>query len=517
VKIHTKLILILVVVLIAVVVCAQTIQYLSLSRQVGDLSQANIALLRQREINKARDIFTTVEHSVKDSLERGEMEKFAQIMAAQSKIEGLLEFSLMDTKGAVSHSSNPLFHGRQIDPQIREGLLKEQKPLLRETGEAIEIYKPETATADCVRCHLDWTVGQNGGILFFRFSKDSLIKAEAENTATMAAIRNNTFSQTVISVAAVVLVLVVSMYLLVRRFVGRPLAKILEMLKQYDVDLTLEMPVSSKDEIGALAKLLNRFVRKLNRIIGQAQSAASVVGESTVQQAAAVEEASATMEEIAAQTKDNAQNSSQANQLMSEVFGHVREANESMTHLTEVMNQLTVDSDKTAKIVMTIDEIAFQTNLLALNAAVEAARAGESGVGFAVVAEEVRNLALRAAEAANSTTELIETTVARIKEGGELVTRTGQGFDRIVDQVGQATELMKSIATSSQEQATGIAHINQGLNQLDSANQTNTAQTQELTRTMSTFETHFSRTTQGKAVPKPLLAGPGSNPGRESG
>jgi methyl-accepting chemotaxis protein len=131
------------------------------------------------------------------------------------------------------------------------------------------------------------------------------------------------------------------------------------------------------------------------------------------------------------------------------------------------MAEITKASEDTQKIVKTIDEIAFQTNLLALNAAVEAARAGEAGAGFAVVAEEVRNLAMRAAEAAKNTANLIEDTVKKIDTGSHLVERTSTAFSQVSGNTDKVGVLVSEISQASQEQARGIAQVNKAMADMD--------------------------------------------------
>jgi methyl-accepting chemotaxis protein len=136
-------------------------------------------------------------------------------------------------------------------------------------------------------------------------------------------------------------------------------------------------------------------------------------------------------------------------------------------------------SEETAKIIKTIDEIAFQTNLLALNAAVEAARAGEAGAGFAVVADEVRNLAIRAAGAAKSTSQLIEGIVKKIKNGSDLVSKTNEDFVKVATGVKKAGELVGEITVASQEQAQGIEQISKAVAEMDRVVQQNAANAEE--------------------------------------
>jgi hypothetical protein len=166
------------------------------------------------------------------------------------------------------------------------------------------------------------------------------------------------------------------------------------------------------------------------------------------------------VEDISEKIKQNASHSAKADQVMKESERIVASAQESMKRLISSMENIASASENTSKIIKTIDEIAFQTNLLALNAAVESARAGEAGAGFAVVAEEVRNLALRSAEAARNTAGLIAETGKTINEGTELVSGTDTAFVNVADSVTTVVDLIAEIADSSNHQAEGIEHIN---------------------------------------------------------
>jgi methyl-accepting chemotaxis protein len=211
----------------------------------------------------------------------------------------------------------------------------------------------------------------------------------------------------------------------------------------------------------------------------EVSSASQLLADGASQQAASIEETSASLEEISSMTKQNAENASQANQLMTEATHAVGKANQSMVDLTESMGQITKANLETQKIIKTIDEIAFQTNLLALNAAVEAARAGESGAGFAVVADEVRNLAMRAAEAAKNTANLIEGTVKTVKEGSVLVATTNSEFNTVATTISKSGELVGEIAAASNEQAQGIGQVSSAVAELDKVVQSNSANAEE--------------------------------------
>ncbi|MBF0228785.1 MAG: MCP four helix bundle domain-containing protein [Desulfamplus sp.] len=212
---------------------------------------------------------------------------------------------------------------------------------------------------------------------------------------------------------------------------------------------------------------------------GQVSSASQSLAEGSSQQAASIEETSSSLEEMSSMTKQNSENAAQADLLMKETNTVVAKANQSMNHLTTSMEEISKASDDTSKIIKTIDEIAFQTNLLALNAAVEAARAGEAGAGFAVVAEEVRNLAMRSAEAAKNTANLIEGTVTKVRDGSSLVKKTSEAFTQVATTSVKVGELVGEIAAASREQSTGIEQVNIAVSEMDKVIQQNAANAEE--------------------------------------
>ncbi len=212
---------------------------------------------------------------------------------------------------------------------------------------------------------------------------------------------------------------------------------------------------------------------------GQVSSASQTLAEGASEAAASIEETTSSVEEMSSMTKQNAANAKEADGLMQEAGAVVQRGQESMTRLNGAIGEIKASADETAKIVKTIDEIAFQTNLLALNAAVEAARAGEAGKGFAVVAEEVRNLAQRSAEAAKTTSDLIKQSVTNAENGVTIATDTGQAFSDITESANKATQLVSEIAAASNEQSQGIEQINIAITQMDQVTQSNAANAEE--------------------------------------
>ncbi len=236
---------------------------------------------------------------------------------------------------------------------------------------------------------------------------------------------------------------------------------------------SISLPI--KGTVDQMTEAANQVSTASSQVAAASQSLA----EGASEQASALEETSSSLEEMSSMTKQNAENAGQADSLMKQANQVVQKANESMEGLTRSMREITAASEETSKIIKTIDEIAFQTNLLALNAAVEAARAGEAGAGFAVVAEEVRNLAMRAADAAKNTANLIEGTVKKINDGSDLVIKTNEAFAEVAGSSSKVGELVGEIAAASQEQAQGIDQINKAVGEMDKVTQQTAANAEE--------------------------------------
>jgi len=260
-----------------------------------------------------------------------------------------------------------------------------------------------------------------------------------------------------------------------------------------DKDLSQRLTSSYKGEFARMKNNINTVMQSLDNALMQVSDAVSSVAnasnsisdgaqslaEGSNEQAASLEEVSASLEEMSSMTKQNADISSQASVLASEARNAAGEGDASMKRMADAINKIKHSADNTAKIVRSINDIAFQTNLLALNAAVEAARAGEAGKGFAVVAEEVRNLAMRSADAAKDTADMIDESVMNANDGVRITEEVAGTLSQIVNRTGKVGGLIAEIAAASKEQAHGIEQVNTAVAQMNQVTQQNAANAEE--------------------------------------
>ncbi|OFZ23038.1 MAG: hypothetical protein A2X94_13040 [Bdellovibrionales bacterium GWB1_55_8] len=241
--------------------------------------------------------------------------------------------------------------------------------------------------------------------------------------------------------------------------------------------------VLTRSVIRLLTEVIGSLGRGANEVSSfsvQVSASSEQIATGASEQAASITEISATLEELAASSKLNSENANKAKEFAGQTRESADRAKEAMGTMATVTRAIQGSSEQTAAIVDTINEIAFQTNLLALNAAVEAARAGDAGRGFAVVAEEVRNLALRSAEAAKSTTDLIEVARKNAKQGVDVAEEISEVLAGIISRIREVTDLIVGVAEASTQQTSGIGQIAAAVTQVEQAVQTNAAGSEEL-------------------------------------
>lgn len=242
-----------------------------------------------------------------------------------------------------------------------------------------------------------------------------------------------------------------------------------------DKDLVRTALIHTSDRLNNTMSIIAEISEQIAANSEQVACGAQLLSEGASASSASLEEVSASMNQMASHIQVSADNAGKANQLTSEMKGMAESGNDKMQEMVSAMVNIKESSQDISKIIKAIDEIAFQTNLLALNAAVEAARAGQHGKGFAIVAEEVRNLAARSTKAANETTELIQAAIDKTENGTKVANETAETLETIVGGITKASDLMEDIAKASKDQAYEISQINAGLTNIDSVIQSNTA------------------------------------------
>ncbi len=315
-------------------------------------------------------------------------------------------------------------------------------------------------------------------------------KAKAEFNTEIA----NKATMTMIAIIAVSMLIAIALGVYISRSISKPIGNLVGSARKIaDGDLGVNIEVTSKDEVGVLAKAFSRMADNINEVMtnisitseqvaagsGQVSDSSISLSQGATEQASSIEELTASIEEISVQINQNAHNADKANEIAETAKANAMEGNEQMNEMLKSMDEINMASNNISKIIKVIDEIAFQTNILALNAAVEAARAGQHGKGFAVVAEEVRNLAARSANAAKETTTMIEGSIKKVEGGTSIANETAQKLDKIVQDVAKVANLVGDIAVASNEQASGVEQINQAVMEVSEVVQTTAATSEE--------------------------------------
>lgn len=258
-------------------------------------------------------------------------------------------------------------------------------------------------------------------------------------------------------------------------------------------NLDIRLNVDTGNELGAVAQNFDKMVQNLSEVIMNIEAASeqvhmgarqvahtsSLLAEGATEQATTVEELTTAVEEINTQIKQNADHANTMNHIAIQTQHVVEKSHLEMEQMLRAMEDINHSSSEVSKIIKVIDDIAFQTNILALNAAVEAARAGQHGKGFTVVAEEVRNLAARSAEAAKETTSMIESSIRNAQIGMELAQGAAIELGHVVEGIKEVVDLTNEISISCSEQSNGMEQINEGAQQISNVVQSNTATSQE--------------------------------------
>jgi hypothetical protein len=449
-SLQKKLLLALLTAVLAVFGAAQFLQYRQTRAELRRVAAESMAREAEHHWEWVRIVQHASRGAMLDAMAEGEMDKVRQLLEEQGRIKGVQEVSFYSVKGLVALSSDPAAKRRPLPDDLREALLTRTDRIEREHPDSFEIFEPMPVTAGCIECHGNFKGKAVGGVMSFRFSNAALQEANAQWQAAADSVQEQGMRGAVATSLALALVVGGLLVVLVRRLVARPLR-------------------ASADRLQAGAAAVR------GEAAGIDASSADLARGAT-EQAASIEETSSSLAELSASTRQNAEAASKAEEC---IRGELRPAIQQLADLTSRLQRTLKDSveagTRTSEVIKTIDEIAFQTNLLALNAAVEAARAGSAGLGFAVVAGEVRELAQRCAVAARSTQELVDNSRQHLDAAAK-------DFSRVAEAIGSAggigdrvATLVSGISAASREQAGGCSQISDAVTQLDRVTQANAA------------------------------------------
>jgi Methyl-accepting chemotaxis protein (MCP) signalling domain len=452
-KLQMKLVLVLVASIAAICIVSQVVQQRIGRALMERLATAQIRHEETVQWNATERLLTTSRQAITDAMAAGEMDRVQKLVDGQREVSGVLELSIYNRLGNVVISSDRSRLKQPLPPELGPGLLASEAPQKRLTDAAFEVYVPMPATKTCIECHNEFKGVKIGGVLAYRVSTAELRSAQGDWANFVTSLSRSLMGQSIIAGLLLCAVVAGLIVLCIQRLVARPLHRVNVMLRDAST--------------------------QVSSAVAQMSGTSNSLAQGASQQAASIEETSASLEEIQSMSQRSTENARQAKQLAEETRTAAQQGTKQMAEMIAAMDAIKASSDGVAKVVRTIDEIAFQTNILALNAAVEAARVGEVGRGFSIVADEVRALALRSAEAAKETANMVNDSIQKSAAGAAISKRVAGSLLKIDEQAQAVDALIAQIAVAATEQGQGIGQINHAVTDLDRVTQANAANAED--------------------------------------
>jgi len=501
-KLHARLILSLAICVAIIIIIGQILMYFKFHFLLKDFTGTQNNRLAETYEQSARNICISITRSVSGSLERGEMKKFCKIIRAQHDIKGLIEFSLFDQHGVVSHSSIDSSIGKKIPSHVFSEIQETKNEVFTWENDAIEIYQPRIIDSNCIRCHINWKLNEIGGIEYFSFSTESMTQSELESKSMIRQMKTSFLSYTLFIVLLIISIIMIAYNYMLQKVLSKPLKRFTIYLKQIaSGDLSKKIPVKSHVEIGEMEKALNQMVNDFHKIIHMIKSGISNLStpsdqmvnifeqltnlsNNLIKQIKAVTNTSSQMNESITTISDSSQNISQSfmsisnnsqelsknvnviaittekMQLSMRTIENISKegkiiVSEAMT-LAEKSSNIIVSLNKSAQdisnVTAIIRKIAYKTNILALNASIEAAAAGEAGKGFEVVANDIQLFADQSRKASENINNKIKKVQADTKHAVV-------SMDAVFNAMQRINESMKKIFVSIEKQSHASSEI----------------------------------------------------------
>ncbi len=485
-KLQTKLLTVLLAGLLAVYLGSCMVQRHFALASVDRFSQTSKAAELDRQWQWVGCVGQAITTSLENVMATGDMDLFAKILREQAALSGLQEASLTDFRGHVAYTTVPARVHGELPAELKPQVLTQTELVRRQTPGSFEIYKPLVAQKDCVTCHTERRQGDVIGVLSLRFSDEALKRAESSWDQF-----GTDFSRANALATAITTVVLIS---------------ILAGLVIWCVHSFMSVPL--EQTAGDIAENAQRVRRAAEQFTGSSLSLAQGSNEL----AASIAQTSAALAQLTSTTATNAGHANSAREIARLTHTAAENSVRQMEVLKTTITQIDASSNDIGKINKLIHEIAFQTNLLALNASVEAARAGETGMGFAVVAEEVRNLAQRSAAAAKETAAKVEGAIGYTAKGVEIGREVAAALNEIVVKAGEVEKLAGEVAGASREQSAGITQINSAIAQMDRVTKDNASTAGQTATAAGDLDAQAETMRRSVGVLVQLVRGAGKTP-----